>query len=140
MAISGAKWRAASLVLAILSIAANLEWVNLPFSFYGLHGRSGVLYGEYTLLQTFYFHPAGGLWWVLIGLQVFAVLVIVTNVTGLGTEFKMTLLTVPAIGLLMLDLYIGHRWGTLALWSMYVMGAIPGLLLIGSGICYAKSH
>jgi hypothetical protein len=130
--------RNAALVAAVLSILTNIEWVILPFSFYGLHGRPEVLYGKYTLLQTFSFHPIGWVWWVLVGLQLFAILAVVAG--AVGRERIVTVITFasPAIGLLLLDVYIALRWGDPSLWKMYALGAVPGILLLGSGICDAR--
>jgi len=136
----GQWWRTAALSFAILTILANLYWVSLPFSFYGLRGRSGVLYGEYTLFETFYFHPVGQVWWVLLGLQVFAAVVALANVRGLKPVVRLLIFGVPAVGLLLLDLYIALRWSTLVFWSMYALGVVSGLLSVGAGACYAKSH
>jgi hypothetical protein len=134
------KWRAASLILAILSIVANLEWVSLPFSFYGLRGRSGVLYGDYTLLQTFYFHPSGRVWWVLFVVQVFLVLLIALDAPALGSGWRLVIFGLPSLGLLLLDVYIAQRWDALGLWSMSAVGAIAVFLLAGSAVCYTKLH
>lgn len=128
--------RSLAFILSFLSILANFEWVILPFSFYGLSGRSRILYGQYTLLQTFSFHPAGWVWWILLGLQVFAVLAIVAGILiGLGRVSRSVVFLLPAIGLLMLDSYIALRWGAFSLWPMYVIGAIPGVLLVVAGAC-----
>lgn len=134
------KRKAAALILSASSILLNSVWVVLPFYFYGLRGRSGVLYGQYTLLQTFSFHPTGWVWWTLVGLQVFAVLTVASGVSGsLSRVLRLSLLIIPAIGLLLLDTYIAYRWGTLALWTMYVIGALPSLLLMCAAACHAKS-
>ena len=122
-------------VLAALSILANFEWVVLPFSFYGLHGRSEILYGSYSLIQTFSFHPTGWVWWALVGLQVFAVLTVVVGTVAPERIVRIITLALPAIGLLLLDAYIALRWGAPSLWKMYALGAIPGILLLGSGLC-----
>jgi hypothetical protein len=132
------NWRNASLVAAVTSILTNIEWVMLPFSFYGMHGRPGVLYGRYTLLQTFSFHPIGWVWWVLVGLQVFAILAVVAGALGRERIVMVITFALPAIGLLLLDVYIALRWGDPSLWEMYTMGALPGILLMGSGVCHAK--
>lgn len=132
------KRRSIALILVILSILVNLGWASLPFYAYGLRGRSGLLYGRYTLLQTFSFHPVGWLWWTLVGLQVFAMLVVAANAVGLNRIVRLVCLMVPAIGLLLLDAYIALRWGTLRLWTMYSIGALPGLLLVASGACYTR--
>jgi hypothetical protein len=132
------KWRATGVMLAAISILANLEWVSLSFSFYGLRGRPGVLYGEYTLLQTFYFHPTGYFWWGLMGLQVFATLLAVFGVR-LTLLARLIIFMIPAVGLFALDLYFVLRGGTLNLWSMYAVGVIAPFLLVGSGFCYARS-
>lgn len=134
------KWRAISFTLSILSILANLEWVTLPFSFYGLRGRSGVLYGEYTLLQTFHFHYSGIFWWLIIGLQVFSALIVGMNLSTLRAESKIVLFLLPAIMLLLLDIYVMQRWNAPVLWTMYAIGVVPALILIASGLCYTKSH
>ena len=134
------KRKVAALILSAFSILLNSVWVTLPFSFYGLRGRSGVLYGRYTLLQTFSFHPTGWVWWTLVGLQVFAVLTVASGVSASLSRFlRLSLLITPAIGLLLLDAYIAYRWGTPALWTMYVIGALPSLLLMCAAACYAKS-
>ncbi len=134
------KRMATALVLSVLSIIVNFVLVTLPFYFYGLRGRSGVLYGQYTLLQTFSFHPSGWVWWALLGLQVFVTLTLATGVLARhGRAFTLSLFVIPAMGLLLLDAYIAYRWGTLALWTMYAMGALPSLLLMCAGACYAKS-
>lgn len=133
--------RTIAFILSVLSILVNLEWVALPFSFYGLGGRSRILYGQYTLLQTFSFHPIGWLWWILLGLQAFAVLAVAAGVlTGLRRALRLGVFLLPAIGLLLLDAYIAFRWGTLLLWPMYVIEVIPSLLLAGSGACYLRSQ
>lgn len=135
------KRKAIALMLSVFSILANFMWVTLPFYFYGLRGRSGVLYGQYTLLQTFSFHLSGWVWWALVGLQVFATLTIVTGVSaGHGRAFRVSIFAVPAMALLLLDAYVAYRWGTLALWTMYVIGALPSLLLTCAGARYAKSY
>jgi hypothetical protein len=108
-------------------------WVSIPFSGYGLGGRSRILYGHLTLLQTFSFHPLGWLWWILLGLQVFAALALAAGV--LSSRDRLVGLCVfgmPAAGLLLLDFYIAYRWAAIALWTMYVTGAIPGVLLLFS--------
>jgi hypothetical protein len=130
----------AALVLGLLSILSNLEWATLPFSFYGLRGRSGVLYGDYTLLQTFSFHPSGWIWWALLGLEVFATLMIAADAAPSDLGVAVSIFVLPGIGILSLDAYIAYRWGTLELWRMYVLGAVPALLLLGSGACYTKSR
>ena len=133
--------RTIAFTLSVLSILVNLAWVALPFSFYGLGGRSRILYGQYTLLQTFSFHPIGWLWWILLGLQAFAVLAVAAGVlTGLRRALRLGVFLLPAIGLLLLDAYVAFRWGTLLLWPMYVIGVIPSLLLAGSGACYLRSQ
>jgi hypothetical protein len=132
------KRRATAPILAAISILANLEWVSLPFSFYGLRGRPGVLYGEYTLLRTFYFHPTGYFWWGLMGLQVLATLLAVFN-ARLSLLARLIVFIIPAAGLLALDVYFVLRGGNLNLWSMYAVGVVAPLLLVGSGFCYAKS-
>jgi hypothetical protein len=132
------SWRSAALVAAVLSILTNIEWVILPFSFYGLRGRPGVLYGRYTLLQTFSFHPIGWVWWVLVGLQVFAILAVAAGAVGRERIVQVITFALPAIGLLLLDVYIALRWGDPSLWEMYALGAVPGILLLGSGGCHAK--
>lgn len=99
-----------------------------------------MLYGQYTLLQTFSLHPTGWVWWTLVGLQVFAVLAVASSVSGSPSRvLRLSLLMIPAIGLLVLDGYIAYRWGTLALWTMYMIGALPGLLLMCAAACYTKS-
>ena len=132
--------RTVAVVFSVLSVVVNLEWVTLPFSLYGLGGRSRILYGQYTLLQTFSFHPTGLLWWILIGLQTFAVLAAATGaLIGLRRALRLGVFLLPAIGLFLLDAYIAFRWGALILWPMYVIGAVPSLLLAGSGACYLGS-
>jgi len=134
------KRKAAALILSASSILLNSFWVALDFYFYGLRGRSSVLYGRYTLLQTFSFHPTGWVWWTLVGLQVFAVLTVASGVIdSLSRVLRLALFTIPAIGLLLLDAYIAYRWATPALWTMYVIGALPSLLLMCAAVCYAKS-
>jgi len=99
-----------------------------------------VLYGRYTLLETFSFHPTGWVWWTLVGLQVFTLVVVASGVIGgLSRAPRVTIFMIPAIGLLLLDAYIAYRWGTLTLWTMYVIGALPGLLMMCASACYAKS-
>ena len=132
------NWRNVALVLAVLSLLANLEWVILPFSFYGLHGRPGILYGRYSLIQTFSFHPVGWVWWALVGLQVFAILTLAADTVAPERIVRVITFALPAIGLLLLDAYIALRWGAPSLWKMYTLGAIPGMLLLGSGVCYAR--
>jgi hypothetical protein len=132
------KWRTASLLLAILSILANYEWASIPFSFYGLRGRSGVLYGDYTLLQTFYFHPLGRVWWVVVGLQVFVVLLIALGVTTSRPIAEVGIFGPPSLGLLLLDIYIAERWDILGLWSMFAVGLVAVFLLALSAVCYSK--
>lgn len=132
------NWRNVALVLAVLSLLANLEWVILPFSFYGLHGRPGILYGSYSLIQTFSFHPVGWVWWALVGLQVFAVLTLAADTVAPERIVRVITFALPAIGLLLLDAYIALRWGAPSLWKMYTLGAIPGMLLLGSGVCHAR--
>ena len=127
-----------ALVLAVLSLLANLEWVILPFSFYGLHGRPGILYGRYSLIQTFSFHPVGWVWWALVGLQVFAILTLAADTVAPERIVRVITFALPAIGLLLLDAYIALRWGAPSLWKMYTLGAIPGMLLLGSGVCHAR--
>ena len=127
-----------ALVLAALSILANLEWVVLPFSFYGMRGRPGILYGSYSLIQTFSFHPIGWVWWVLFGLQVFGILTASTGAVAPERIVRIITFALPAIGLLLLDVYIALRWGDPSLWEMYTLGAVPGILLLGSGVCHAK--
>jgi hypothetical protein len=133
------KRRGAAFILAVLSILSNLEWVTLPFYFFGLRGRSGVIYGRYTLFQTFSFHPAGVVWWVLLGLQVFMTLAIFAGSIGRDRALSLLSLGLPAIALLMLDAYVAVRWNAIWLWKMYVIGAFPGILLLGSGILHSKS-
>ena len=132
------NWRNAARVLAALSILANFEWVVLPFSFYGLYGRPGILYGSYSLIQTFSFHPTGWVWWALVGLQVFAGLTVVVGTVAPERIVGIITFALPAIGLLLLDAYIALRWGAPSLWKMYALGAVPGILLLGSGICNAN--
>ena len=132
------NWRNAARVLAALSILANFEWVVLPFSFYGLYGRPGILYGNYSLIQTFSFHPTGWVWWALVGLQVFAGLTEVVGTVAPDRIVRIITFALPAIGLLLLDAYIALRWGAPSLWKMYALGAVPGILLLGSGICDAR--
>jgi hypothetical protein len=132
------NWRNAARVLAALSILANFEWVVLPFSFYGLYGRPGILYGSYSLIQTFSFHPTGWVWWALVGLQVFAGLTEVVGTVAPDRIVRIITFAIPAIGLLLLDAYIALRWGAPSLWKMYALGAVPGILLLGSGICDAR--
>lgn len=132
------NWRNVALVLAVLSLLANLEWVILPFSFYGLHGRPGILYGRYSLIQTFSFHPVGWVWWALVGLQVFAILTLAADTVAPERIVRVITFALPAIGLLLLDAYIALRWGAPSLWKMYTLGAIPGMLLLGSGVCHAR--
>lgn len=132
------NWRNVALVLAVLSLLANLEWVILPFSFYGLHGRPGILYGSYTLIQTFSFHPVGWVWWALVGLQVFAILTVAADTVAPERIVRVITFALPAIGLLLLDAYIALRWGAPSLWKMYTLGAVPGILLLGSGVCHAR--
>jgi hypothetical protein len=128
-------------ILSVLSILANLEWVTLPFSFYGLSGRSRILYGQYTLVQTFSFHPIGRLWWALVGLQAFAVLAVSAGVVvGLRRALRLGVFLLPAVGLLLLDVYVAYRWGAFSMWLMYLIGAIPSLLLAGSGACFLRSR
>jgi len=117
---------------------ANLEWVALPFSFYGLHGRPGIMYGSYSLIQTFSFHPIGWVWWVLFGLQVFAGLTVFVGTVAPERIVRIITFALPAVGLLLLDAYVALRWGAPSLWEMYTLGAFPGILLLGSGICDAK--
>lgn len=133
------KWNAAALVLAILSILSNLKWVTLPFYFFGLRGRSGVIYGSYTLLQTFSFHPAGIVWWVLLGLQVFMTLAVAAGALGQDRTVRLLGFGLLAIALLMLDAYVAVRWNAISLWKMYAIGTVPGILSLGSGICHSKS-
>lgn len=132
------NWRNIARVLAAFSILANLEWVVLPFSSYGLHGRPGILYGSYSLIQTFSFHPTGWVWWALVGLQVFAGLTVVVGTVAPERIVRVITFALPAIGLLLLDAYIALRWGAPSLWKMYALGAVPGILLLGSGICNAR--
>jgi hypothetical protein len=129
------NWRYVPRVLAALSILANLEWVVLPFSFYGMRGRPGILYGSYSLIQTFSFHPTGWVWWVLFGLQVFGILTASTGAVAPERIVRIITFALPAIGLLLLDAYIALRWGDPSLWKMYAIGAVPGILLLGSGLC-----
>lgn len=133
--------RTTAFILSVLSILVNLEWVTLPFSFYGLGGRSRILYGQHTLIQTFSFHPTGWLWWTLFGLQAFAVLAAATGVLiGLSRALRLGVFLLPAVGLFLLDVYVAFRWGTLSMWLMYLIGVIPGLLLAGSGACFLRSQ
>jgi len=127
--------------LSVFSILANLEWVTLPFSFYGLVGRSRVLYGQYTLMQTFSFHPTGWLWWTLFGLQAFTVLAAASGVLiGLSRALRLGVFLLPAVGLFVLDVYVAFRWGTPSMWLMYLIGVIPSLLLAGSAACFLRSQ
>ena len=99
-----------------------------------------MLYGRYTLLQTFSFHPTGWVWWTLVGLQVFGVLTVASGVMGsLSRVLRLSLFIIPAIGLLLLNAYIAYRWGTPTLWTMYVIGVLPSLLLMCAAASYAKS-
>ncbi len=133
--------RTTAFFLSVLSILANLEWVTLPFSFYGLVGRSRILYGQYTLIQTFSFHPTGWLWWTLFGLQAFAVLAAAAGaLTGLRRAVSLGVFLLPAIGLLLLDVYVALRWETFSMWPMYLIGAMPSLLLAGSAACFLRSQ
>jgi hypothetical protein len=132
------NWRNVARVLAAFSILANFEWVVLPFSFYGLYGRPEILYGSYSLIQTFSFHPTGLVWWALVGLQVFAGLTVVLGTVAPERIVRIITFALPAIGLLLLDAYIALRWGAPSLWKMYALGAVPGILLLGSGICNAR--
>jgi hypothetical protein len=127
--------------LSVFSILANLEWVTLPFSFYGLVGRSRVLYGQYTLMQTFSFHPTGWLWWTLFGLQAFTVLAAASGVLiGLSRALRLGVFLLPAVGFFVLDVYVAFRWGTPSMWLMYLIGVIPSLLLAGSAACFLRSQ
>jgi hypothetical protein len=132
------NWRNIARVLVAFSILANLEWVVLPFFSYGLHGRPGILYGSYSLIQTFSFHPTGWVWWALFGLQVFAGLTVVVGTVAPERIVRILTFALPAIGLLLLDAYIALRWGDASLWKMYAIGAVPGILLLGSGICNTR--
>lgn len=135
-----AKWRGGSLVLSAISLLINLVWVSLPFSFYGLRGRSGIIYGIYTLFTTFSIHPVGLLWWTLIVFQVFASVLVVGNVLNVGPILRFGTQGLPGILQLLLDVYVAGRWATMELWAMYAIGAFPGLLLLASGACYAKAE
>jgi hypothetical protein len=135
----GKVWRLAALTLAILSILVNVEWVSLPFSFYGLAGRPGVLYGDYSLLLTFYFHPSGYFWWLVVGLQVFATFLVLFCL-DLQPVFRILVFIIPAGGLLLLDAYFILRSATLDLWGLFALGLVAPLLLIATGFCYTKSH
>jgi hypothetical protein len=133
------NWRIVAVVLAAFSILANIEWVVLPFSFYGLLGRPRVLYGSYSLIQTFSFHPLGWVWWVLFGLQIFGILVASTGTVAPERIVRVITFALPAIGLLLLDTYFALRWGAPSLWKMYAIGAVPGILLLGSSLCNIAS-
>jgi hypothetical protein len=132
-------WQSAAVILSIVSVLVNLGWVNLPFYFYGLRGRSGIIYGAYTLAITFSIHPIGWLWWILIGLQVFATLLVVVKIQRLSSIFRFGVFALPGLLQLLLVLFIADRFGTLGLWSMYALGLFPGILLLGAGACFAKA-
>jgi hypothetical protein len=132
--------RSATVALSIVSILVNFWWANLPFYSYGLSGRSGIIYGAYTLAITFSIHPIGRLWWVLIGLQVFATLLVVVKIADLRSIVRFGVFALPALVQVLLVLFIADRFGTLRLWSMYALGLVPGILLFGAGACYAKAQ
>ena len=96
------------------------------------------MYGSYSLIQTFSFHPIGWVWWVLFGLQVFAGLTVFVGTVAPERIVRIITFALPAVGLLLLDAYVALRWGAPSLWEMYTLGAFPGILLLGSGICDAK--
>jgi hypothetical protein len=137
---SSRKWEIIALLFSICSLIVNLEWISIPFSSYGLRGQSGVFYGAYTLYITFSFHPAGWVWWTTIGLQIFATLVLLMlNSSKLDNIIRFSIFAVPGALLLLLDLFITERFGTIGLWTMYILGATPGTLLLVSGVCYTKT-
>ena len=131
------RGRIFSILLSVSSLLVNLEWVNIPFSSYGLRGQSAIFYGTYTLYITFSFHPVGWVWWTVIGLQIFAFMVVVMNIVALNRIIRFSIFALPAILLFSLDVFIADRFGTISLWPMYALGIIPSALLLISGVCYA---
>jgi len=127
------------LLLSLSSFLANLEWVNIPFSSYGLRGPSAIFFGTFTLYITFSFHPAGWVWWTAIGLQAFATMIVLMNSAELHSIIRFFIFALPAILLFSLDVFIADRFGTISLWPMYALGIIPSALLLISGACYARA-
>jgi hypothetical protein len=72
------------------------------------------------------------------GLQVFVTLVAAFS-ARLSLPAKLLVFIIPAVGLLLLDLYFVLRAATLNIWSLYAVGVVAPFLLVGAGFCYAKS-
>ncbi len=122
---------------SIASLTVNWIWVNLPFSFMGLRGRQAVLFGDFTLLQTFLLpHPYLALW-----------------ITGFLSQAVSTALLLPAnvgskryVGILLifsgvmtttLTMLIMWRWlFSPNLVMMYTLGLVCGLTPIVLGFIH----
>lgn len=135
--------RAHNLILfagSIASLVVNWVWVNLPFSSMGLRGRQAVLFGDYTLLQTFLLpHPYIAFW--AIGFLLHAVSTVLLLLTSVGLKRYVGILLILS-GFMTTTLAVLVMWRWLFssnLVLMYALGLLSGLTPIALGFAHLIS-
>ncbi|MEM4290352.1 MAG: hypothetical protein QXQ48_08825 [Nitrososphaerota archaeon] len=122
------------------SLIVNWIWVNLPFSSMGLRGRQGVLFGDFTLLQTFLLpHPYLVLW--VTGFILQAVSTVLLLLTSVGPKrYVGILLMSSGVVTTILATLIMWRWlFSFNLFVMYALGLLSGLTPIALGFVHLIS-
>jgi hypothetical protein len=129
--------RIVATALSFSSLALNWVWVNLPLYQLGISGRSAVIYGRITLLQTFlYPHPYLILWTLGFSTNlIFSVL----SITGWRWKVAHPIFTSIASGASTLTLWllIMDRWNySTKLLPMYFLGLPSAMIpiLLGSSL------
>ena len=121
--------RIAAIALSISSLALNWVWVNLPIYQLGISGRSAIIYGKITLLQTFlYPHPYLILWALGFSINVIFLIMSVTGWRWKGAQPIFTSIT-SGTSTLTLWLLIMDRWNySTRLLPMYFLG-LPSAMI-----------